>query len=112
MAAAAFVVAALMGCGGEPLSAKDERVVRAAAYGLSVCSDRFPVSERTSPRAARKHVDRLIAIYRKDPDAIQNADHEEERGSMREFLETEARNLTHDRCDPALVRSIKDALGE
>ena len=107
-----MLVVALMGCGGEPLSEKDERVVQAATYGLSLCADRFPVSERTSPRAARKHVDRLIAIYRKDPDAIQNAEHEEERTSMRELLEIEARNLTLDRCDPGLVRRIRDALRE
>ncbi len=103
---------ALVGCGEEVLSPKDERAVADATNGLSYCPDRFPISERTSPQAARKHVERLIAIYRKDPDAIQNAEHPEERGTMRELLESIERNLILDRCDPALVRRIKDALGE
>lgn len=47
--AAAVLVVALMGCGGEPLSEKDERVVQAATNALSYCPERFPVSERTSP---------------------------------------------------------------
>ena len=111
-AAAAVASLALVGCGEKVLSAKDERAVQAATNGLSYCPDRFPVSERTSPKAARKHVERLIAIYRKDPDAIYKAEHEEERLTMRELLEIEARNLTLDRCDPALVRRINDALGE
>jgi hypothetical protein len=79
---------------------------------LSYCPDRFPASERPSPQAARKRVERLIAIYRKDPDAIQNAEHEEERTSMRVLLEVIARNLTLDQCDPALVRRINAALEE
>ena len=105
---------ALVGCGEKEkvLSPTDERAVAAATDRLSYCPDRFPVSERPSPQAARKHVERLITIYRKDPDAIQNAEHDEERTTMRELLETIARNLTLDRCDPALVRRIKEALGE
>ena len=31
---------------------------------------------------------------------------------MRELLESIERNLILDRCDPALVRRIRDALGE
>lgn len=109
--AAAVVLGALVGCGGELLSPKDERVVAAAIGDLSFCPDRFPASERPSPQKARKHVERLTAIYRKDPGAIQNAGQEEEL-TMRELLEATARNLTRDRCDPALVRRINDALGE
>ncbi len=110
--AAVVVLVALVGCEEKVLSTKDEDAVQRATESLSYCPDRFPISERPSPQAARKHVERLITIYRKDPDAIQNAQHEEERTTMRELLETIARNLTLDRCDPALVRRIKEALGE
>lgn len=105
---------ALVGCGEQEklLSPKDERAVAVATDRLSYCPDRFPVSERPSPQAARKHVERVIAIYRKDPDAIHNAQHEEERMTMRALLEITADNLTRDRCDPTLVRRIKRALGE
>ena len=105
---------ALVGCGEKEkvLSPKDERAVAEATGRLSFCADRFPNWQRPSPQAARKHVERLIAIYRKDPDAIQNAEHPEERMPMRELLESTARNLTLDRCNSTLVRRIKDALGE
>ena len=83
------------------LSPKDERAVADATNGLSYCPDRCPIWSAPR-RSGRRHVERLIAIYRKDADAIQNAEHPEERGTMRELLESIERNLILDRCDPVL----------
>lgn len=100
-----MLLLALVGCGGEPLSREDELDVAAAVGNLS-----FYCSElRLFPKEAPKDVDRLIAIYQKDPDAIYQEGHEEDQ-TMRGVLEAVARNLARKRCDPGLAKRIRRAL--
>lgn len=90
---------AVAGCGEQELSKGDNRAVSRVLNDISsYCS------QRLFPEVVPTGVDRLIAIYRKDPDAIHESG--ESRRPMSERLRGAEENLRYKNCDNRLADRI------
>jgi hypothetical protein len=106
-ALAALAAAALAGCGDEPLSRADENAVSRATGDISFYCPTDAAPERPAPPHIVRGVDRVIAVYRKDPDALYESGTEYERpiSDLVEGLERQVRW-----CDPRLADRMKEEL--
>jgi hypothetical protein len=104
----AVAAAMLVGCGSEPLSEADDMEVRRFVADLSYYCPHAAAPERPAPPRIVRGVDRVIAIHRKDPDAIFNDEHDEERQPMSDVLEGAERQVRW--CDPRLADRVKREL--
>jgi hypothetical protein len=98
---------ALAGCGGEPLSEPDEQAVARAVGDISFYCPHAAAPERPAPTHIDRAVERLISIYRKDPDALHMEGHEEET-SITRVMELAERQLRW--CDPRIADRVKREL--
>ena len=94
----------LVGCGENELSERDSRVVEEAASDIS-----FYCLDGSYRKRIPGHVERLIAIYKKDPGAI-HVESSEEQASMRLTLGYVAESL--DDCDPRRADQLREAIEE
>jgi hypothetical protein len=103
------VLAALAGCGDEPiLSDKDDMTVTVALGDLSFYCPHPRAPERPAPPRIVRGIEAIIAIHDKDPDAIFNHTHDEERAPMSEVLEGTEEQVRW--CDPRLADRLKREL--
>ena len=93
---------ALAGCAEKEVSARDTRVVTTAQSDIS-----FYCLDGSYRERIPRHIDRLIAIYRKDPDAVL-VESSEDQAPMHIVLQQIARSM--DGCDDRRAQQLRDAV--